>query len=610
MKKTALLIALILVFCLAFSACDKKLPKKEAKTIEINSVEDLKKINNYLGDRYSLYTFELKKDLDLQGQNWTPIGSDNANSFRGVFNGNGHTISNLTIQGWNGYEFVESVPYSNAGLFGYIYGATIKDLNIKDFNISFIAESDYLHIGGLAGYAYGDNVISNISVSGQINIGTSFYYEQKSVLMQVTCEQMQYLGGIIGYAAGVLDLQSSAADAAISNYVASRGPKYDHWTGNFVYEKDENGKDTDKIQMEVTREFDSSYYPAQAFLGGAVGYVKGNGEHSQLLNIDCSAVITEVYAKSAYLGGLFGRANKSIINNASFSGELATRVFVKGVSGGIAGLLDDSRLTNSSVDDTTITLNVTGLEYQAYTTGGLVGYANDFSLIMNCAVNNTKILSDLPNRNMLNEINNFPVIGGIAGTVRDSSIFECEVNGGGVFRKNLSDIDINFIYTAGMVADLYGNSEVSECKSSFKAYTGSIARYSENIYVEKDGKRILRFVKKGFPKVYVGIDAYVQDGKLVVDVINDSGDVIGTFTYSNFVGNNIEEYSKNYFDENNERLIEEDGKVMTIDGVSYDGYERLTGMYKFEALDYKIDTVINIGKNDITIEEGWKRFTL
>ena len=104
---------------------------------------------------------------------------------------------------------------------------------------------------------------------------------------------------------------------------------------------------------------------------------------------------------------------------------------------------------------------------------------------------------------------------------------------------------------------------------------------------KKTAKRILRFVKKRLPKVYVGIDAYVQDGKLVVDVINDSGDVIGTFTYSNFVGNNIEEYSKNYFDENNERLIEEDGKVMTIDGVSYDGYERLTGMYKLKLLTIK-----------------------
>ena len=72
-----------------------------------------------------------------------------------------------------------------------------------------------------------------------------------------------------------------------------------------------------------------------------------------------------------------------------------------------------------------------------------------------------------------------------------------------------------------------------------------------------------------------------------MDVIYDSGDVLGTFTYSNFVGNNIEEYSKNYFDENNERLIEEDGKVMTIDGVSYDGYERLTACINLKLLTIK-----------------------
>ena len=69
---------------------------------------------------YSDYTIKLTKNLDLNGNVWTPIGTKGtSNVFKGIFDGNGATISNLKISGG-----------SYVALFGETSGATIKDLTV------------------------------------------------------------------------------------------------------------------------------------------------------------------------------------------------------------------------------------------------------------------------------------------------------------------------------------------------------------------------------------------------------------------------------------------------------------------------------------------------
>src|SRR5690606_16845908 len=64
---------------------------------QIANAEQLNEVRNYLGG--GIY-FILISDIDLsayaEGAGWTPIGTSN-NAFRGNLNGNGFTISNLTI---------------------------------------------------------------------------------------------------------------------------------------------------------------------------------------------------------------------------------------------------------------------------------------------------------------------------------------------------------------------------------------------------------------------------------------------------------------------------------------------------------------------------------
>ena len=72
------------------------------------------------GNAYEGYTIKLTKNLDLNGNEWTPIGTKGtSNVFKGIFDGNGATISNLKISGG-----------SYVALFGETSGATIKDLTV------------------------------------------------------------------------------------------------------------------------------------------------------------------------------------------------------------------------------------------------------------------------------------------------------------------------------------------------------------------------------------------------------------------------------------------------------------------------------------------------
>lgn len=145
----------------------------------ISTVDDLKKfrddVNNGVNN-YSGKTVVLANDLNLNGEDWIPIGwrvtNLNGADFSGTFDGNGHKITGLNIT---------SSTDSNYGLFGYTgMGSSIKNLNVEG-KISIAG--DNLYVGGLVGDANGN--ISNCSFKGSIE--------------QNRNTQLYYAGGIAGY---------------------------------------------------------------------------------------------------------------------------------------------------------------------------------------------------------------------------------------------------------------------------------------------------------------------------------------------------------------------------------------------------------------------------
>ncbi len=98
-----------------------------AKTVTIKSGKLLaalaEAVNN--GNDYAGYTIKLTKNLDLNGIEWTPIGQKNGNKFKGIFDGQGYTVTGLKISEEKAAAFDGYVAF-----FGATEGATIKNLTV------------------------------------------------------------------------------------------------------------------------------------------------------------------------------------------------------------------------------------------------------------------------------------------------------------------------------------------------------------------------------------------------------------------------------------------------------------------------------------------------
>ena len=101
--------------------------------------------NNYYNKSYILTA-----DLDLASLPWTPIvnydsGGYAGKNFSGIFDGAGHTISNLAI----GSAASPNTTNGNVGLFGNIYEGTVKDVSLR--NVAIYSGKNGSSSGALAG---------------------------------------------------------------------------------------------------------------------------------------------------------------------------------------------------------------------------------------------------------------------------------------------------------------------------------------------------------------------------------------------------------------------------------------------------------------------------
>ena len=123
----------------------------------VTSADGLMNIAKLVNGGKSDINITLDTDIDLTGKDWTPIGTDYDNSYKGTFDGGGHTITGLT--------FTTNDQY--AGLFGRLNRAgTVKNVVMKDVQITN-NRSWSAFAGGVAGYSWG--TIENCSVSGSVS---------------------------------------------------------------------------------------------------------------------------------------------------------------------------------------------------------------------------------------------------------------------------------------------------------------------------------------------------------------------------------------------------------------------------------------------------------
>ena len=127
------------------------------KTYTVYNVNGLMNIAELVNGGKSDINITIDTDIDLTGKDWTPIGTDYDNSYKGTFDGGGHTITGLT--------FTTNDEY--AGLFGWLNRAgTVKNVVMEGVQIT----SNQIYggsIGGVVGYSWG--TIENCSVSGSVS---------------------------------------------------------------------------------------------------------------------------------------------------------------------------------------------------------------------------------------------------------------------------------------------------------------------------------------------------------------------------------------------------------------------------------------------------------
>ena len=121
------------------------------------------------GTTYAGQYIKLTSDITLTDE-WTPIGSSGTLAFGGTFDGDGHSISGMTITAATSY----------IGLFGYtLNGVAIRNVNLENVSISISNAAQNVYAGALVAFIKNDasgtasSVIDGCTASGSISVTTA-----------------------------------------------------------------------------------------------------------------------------------------------------------------------------------------------------------------------------------------------------------------------------------------------------------------------------------------------------------------------------------------------------------------------------------------------------
>ena len=139
--------------------------------------------------------YQLTADIDLSAHYWYPIGKENY-SFNGTFDGQYHTISNMTID-----NTVTGMGVKYLGLFGYIgkYNLTVTIKNLF-MNNAMITDSSATYTSFLVGHNGDKLYLNNISIDNSELV----YASSTTVSTTGT-----YFGGLVGYSNNLLSIDNA-----------------------------------------------------------------------------------------------------------------------------------------------------------------------------------------------------------------------------------------------------------------------------------------------------------------------------------------------------------------------------------------------------------------
>ena len=216
----------------------------------------------------------LVADIDLENRPWTSIGEtgENNKNFRGVFDGQNHTIKGLYVEG----------TQNGVGFFGEVRTGTVKNFTIYG---EVIVNTEVDYVGGVIGSICGVNGETDLERNGAIIQNITSY-----VNLTAKAHGVGMIGGFVGYA----NHQSLIENCS--------------WYGTF----------------------DAGIYRVDSGAGGFIGKIQENTSEVTIRNCAAYGTIKTNYAgdynntATIYMGGFLSFSNtgaKTTLENCLFAGK-------------------------------------------------------------------------------------------------------------------------------------------------------------------------------------------------------------------------------------------------------------------------------------------------
>lgn len=337
----------------------------------------------------------LVADINLAGVPWTPIGFYNSYNeclyYGGVFDGNGKTITGLSIDAEKQYQ----------ALFGYVKDGTIKNLTVNGCVSTSTTSSAY--IAGLVGYGAPvtvENCVSNVSVTAPNKgyaAGIVGYAGNGSKIVKCTNNGNVFGGG--DYVGGIV---ATAISTVIENCINTGDVNCTGKPGSYAYCVGGIAGGATSASSITMCANTGNITSTLKRTGGIVGSLGGSVEKS--FN---TGIITGTYGVGGVVGDSADKAStvvscyntgKVIANTPVLEFTDANAKGVGGIIGGVSSNTNMATLKNcyntgaiivNSVDNTIlsggIVGNSSGKNYSGVVTAGLVRIENCYYLDTVCS---------------------------------------------------------------------------------------------------------------------------------------------------------------------------------------------------------------------------------
>lgn len=260
------------------------------------------------GTTFAKQTIKLAGDIDLESKEWTPIGKS-GKTFQGIFDGCGHTISNLKIE----RSVSAAASSADIGLFGYTSNGEIRNFTLRNASVK-----GGLDVGAIAGTPH-TSKYSNITLTGTVQI-----------------DGYSYVGGMFGK-----NLYKSANNLTIraeaGSYVKAQSGTYRTYVGGIVGFMGEGNNVVSNVESNI------DVIGSTCDVGGITGIAHyGNAFESCV----CTGNVTLEHANDdgdqLEIGGIAGvwmnsTAGSVTFRNCRFDGTLSSNLNGEDRSEEVAG---------------------------------------------------------------------------------------------------------------------------------------------------------------------------------------------------------------------------------------------------------------------------------